>query len=174
MGGSGSGRWGAHSKAETVEDGQKLPIGGFIEGLRNVVAGAASSWVGRVTWYIGDHRISSIGYRIEPRGELPLVRLLYTTTRRLSGEVIDSDYPVWITTTQPHYGGQRFWWLCPLQGCSRRVGTLYLPPGAISFGCRQCYSLSYESCQESRKYDRMFLAAGINKEDLRDLRRWRR
>jgi hypothetical protein len=34
------------------------------------------------------------------------------------------------------------------------VGKLYLPPGGKFFGCRQCYDLTYESCQRSHKYDR--------------------
>jgi hypothetical protein len=32
---------------------------------------------------------------------------------------------------------------------------LYLPPGGKFFGCRQCYDLTYESCQRSHKYDRV-------------------
>ncbi len=39
--------------------------------------------------------------------------------------------------------------------CERRVGKLWLPPGAIYFGCRHCYGLTYRSCQESHKRDRM-------------------
>jgi hypothetical protein len=40
--------------------------------------------------------------------------------------------------------------------CGRRVGKLYLPPGASYFGCRHCYELTYKSCQESHKLDSMF------------------
>jgi hypothetical protein len=32
---------------------------------------------------------------------------------------------------------------------------LYLPPGGEVFGCRHCYGLTYESCQQSHKYDRV-------------------
>ncbi|MHC5156034.1 MAG: hypothetical protein ACYSO3_07945, partial [Planctomycetota bacterium] len=64
-----------------------------------------------------------------------------------------------ITTTPCYYGGERYWFLCPaaVDGvlCEDRVGKLYLPPGAQVFGCRQCHGLTYESCQQSHKYDRV-------------------
>ena len=64
-----------------------------------------------------------------------------------------------LTTTPCHYGGVRHWFLCPavVDGvlCENRVGKLYLPPAAQVFGCRHCYGLTYESCQQSHKYDRV-------------------
>jgi hypothetical protein len=36
------------------------------------------------------------------------------------------------------------------------VGKLYLPPHARYFGCRHRHELTYTSCQERRKYDRLF------------------
>ena len=64
-----------------------------------------------------------------------------------------------LTTTPCHYGGVRHWFLCPavVDGvlCENRVGMLYLPPGAQVFACRHCYGLTYESCQQSHKYDRV-------------------
>jgi hypothetical protein len=35
--------------------------------------------------------------------------------------------------------------------CNRRAGKLYLPPGGRYFGCRQCYRLTYISCQTHDK-----------------------
>ena len=54
------------------------------------------------------------------------------------------------TTTFPNYGGERYWFICPLSGCSRRVAKLYKPIGAKYFGCRHCYNLSYASRNVSR------------------------
>ena len=43
------------------------------------------------------------------------------------------DYRVRLVTTEPTYGGRRWWFLCPLArqdgGPPRRVAKLYLPPG---------------------------------------------
>jgi hypothetical protein len=91
------------------------------------------------------------------------LRLIYA----LSGTKDQLNYRVNLTTTQPRYGGVRWWMVCPLMKnrsqCSRRAGRLYLPPGAKYFGCRQCYEITYTSCQESHIYDRVFanLAKGF-------------
>ena len=62
---------------------------------------------------------------------------------------------VQITTTRPHFGGRRFWFLCPLgqQGytCRRRVAHLYLRPGDARLACRHCLNLTYRSCQSHDK-----------------------
>jgi hypothetical protein len=50
-----------------------------------------------------------------------------------------------ITTTRPHFGGKRFWFVCE---CGRRAGRLYLPTGQAVFRCRLCYDLTYQSAQE--------------------------
>jgi hypothetical protein len=50
-----------------------------------------------------------------------------------------------LTTTRPHWGGERFWFRCE---CGRRSGRLYLPTGETVFRCRLCYDLTYQSAQE--------------------------
>jgi hypothetical protein len=84
------------------------------------------------------------------------VRLHYTFTR--SGEKV--DYRVRLLTTCLRHGTLRWWFACPLsvngRPCGRRVGKLYLPPGGRYYGCRHCHRLTYRSCQESRKYDRLY------------------
>lgn len=52
------------------------------------------------------------------------------------------------TTTRPHWGGKRFWFVC---GCGRRSARLYLPSGQTVFRCRLCYDLTYQSAQEHDK-----------------------
>ena len=78
----------------------------------------------------------------------------YTITDRNTDEKTDCDYGISLTTTPCHFGGFRYWFVCPLTTsgvyCGRRVGTLYLVPGGKYFGCRGCYDLSYESRNEPR------------------------
>jgi len=54
-----------------------------------------------------------------------------------------------VTSTRPHFGRRRFWFLCPFvrdgKACGRRVGRLYLPPGEQFIGCRICPNLIHES-----------------------------
>ena len=55
-----------------------------------------------------------------------------------------------LVSSRPHYGGVRWWFLCP--GCGCRVRDQHLP--SYSWGpflCRHCHDLSYESAQENRR-----------------------
>lgn len=56
-----------------------------------------------------------------------------------------------LTSTQPHFGGGRWWFLCPATG--RRARCLYLAPGARQFLSRQALGLSYRS-ERIGDYDR--------------------
>jgi hypothetical protein len=80
-------------------------------------------------------------------------------SRRRSGTRQRLRYRVPLTSTEPNFGGERWWFLCPLvregKACARRVAKLYLPPQKLYFGCRQCYCLNYRSSQESHCYDRL-------------------
>jgi hypothetical protein len=77
------------------------------------------------------------------------VRLSYTVTD--AGKSV--DYHVRLAVTRPHFGGCRWWFLCPLivndRPCGRRVAKLYLR--GKYFGCRHCHDLTYTSCQEHNK-----------------------
>jgi len=69
-------------------------------------------------------------------------------------------YKIGIEQTFCRFGGVRYWFLCPAVKddvyCGNRVTKLFLPSGGSVFGCRQCYDLTYQSCQESHKYDKVF------------------
>jgi hypothetical protein len=154
MGGYGSGRWDNHSKATTVEECRLLNISRWV---REGVIAPDTSRRGLWVWtnsYTGE-RTASIGYEVDTTGSPSWARLLYTYTP-MGGEPESCDYTIQLVTTRPHFGGLRWWFVCPLRGCGRRVGKLYLPPGGRYYGCRHCYQLTYESCQESHKYDRLW------------------
>lgn len=65
---------------------------------------------------------------------------------------IEDDQIIELETTPCNYGGERFWFLCPMEVngsvCGKRAGKLYLPPGEKLFGCRHCCDLTYESSQK--------------------------
>lgn len=158
MGGSGSGRPGWHSK---VEDCRWLDVNRWMrEGILKADLWSCGGW----KWVeptTGEER-SSIGYEVDTTDpSFPWVRLHYRLTRTNE----DVDYKILLQTTRPHIAGIRWWFTCPLvvenRPCNRRVAKLYLPPGGRYFGCRHCYHLTYESCQESHKFDGVFaLLAG--------------
>jgi|SRR5580658_983778 hypothetical protein len=91
---------------------------------------------------------ASVGYTCEPYGSgSAILRFSYTVTR--NGNRVEIKEPITVVTTQPYFGGSRWWFICPLivngRGCQRRARILYLPPGGTHFGCRTCYNLTYES-----------------------------
>lgn len=151
MGGSGSGwQW---RKKLTVEDGLMLSLA-LLMRKKDVVPG---SWTrGSWAWsYEGCGPHACIGYEanlVDP--DAAWLRLSYTA----SG--IPMDYRIRLVTTQPTYGGLRWWFLCPLVrkdgGPPRRAAKLYLPPGGRHFGSREAYGLTYRSCQESGKFNGLY------------------
>jgi len=100
--------------------------------------------MGTISWS-GGSEIGIFAYEREPDFELVL-RLSYSGRYGPVSQIIP------IIWTVPNYGGKRPWFRCDHQGygvgCGRRVGKLYLPPGAMYFACRHCYDLTYQSRQE--------------------------
>lgn len=97
---------------------------------------------GGIEWTGGNGK-ASIGIYAETLTDTPHIRLQYSQTNNLTGSKKEFDYRVGLTTTPCHYGGVRWWFICPLSSCGRRVGTLY-KDGNL-FGCRHCYDLTYIS-----------------------------
>lgn len=171
MGGSGSGtwyRWGG--KKDTVEACRQLDANRWMrEGILKAGVWQSGSWC----WFRDAGRkekTSSITYEVNTIDAAPWVRLVYTFTE--SGTEV--DYKVRLTTTRPRFGGLRWWFVCPLSVnevyCGRRVGKLHLH--GRYFGCRHCHELTYASCQESHKYDRLSsLMAGRMGEDFAEVKR---
>jgi hypothetical protein len=160
MGGRNSGNhdhslWRAPKK-EVVEDCQCLDL------IWLARQGAFTPrQMGRVEWIYRDpdtlekRKTASIDYRTQSAAGAGLIlTLLY----RKWGE--DVTLPICLETAPLPSGGRRWWGRCPLltedgRLCSKRLGTLYLPPGAHYFGCRRCYHLTYTSCRENHKWDRV-------------------
>ena len=164
MGGSGSGshyHWWRGSKKQTVQDCRTLDANRWMrEGILKAGLDRWGSW----RWTYRSGNSFSVNYEVQTLDmDSPRVRLFYSWTLSGRGEPQSADYHLRLTTTRPRFGGLRWWFLCPLAGCGRRVSKLHLPPGGRYFGCRHCYDLTYTSCQESRKYDGLarFLAGDL-------------
>jgi hypothetical protein len=121
------------------------------EGILREGSRRSGSW----QWQYADGRTNGINYEVRNlETASPSIRLSYTSTRP-GGERESFNYHVELTTTQPRFGGLRWWFICPLtvngRPCSHRVGKLYLPPGSLYFGCRHCHDLTYTSSQTHDK-----------------------
>jgi hypothetical protein len=151
MGGYGSGRWGWHSKADTVDDCRILDACRWSrEGILRARTWNSGTW----GWYDENpaEPTASLNYEADTRDDnAPWVRLCYTLSR--TKELL--DYRVQLTRSYPHFGGVRWWFTCGLvvdgRKCNRRVAKLYLSPGGRYYGCRHCYRLTYRSAQEHDK-----------------------
>jgi hypothetical protein len=72
-------------------------------------------------------------------------------------EVQDCVIP--LETTPCTYGGKRYWFRCPAEGCGRRVAVLY--ENWRSYECRHCRDFTYPSQRESPGYRAARRAAKI-------------
>lgn len=59
-------------------------------------------------------------------------------------------FDVDLAVTETAFGGERFWFKCPL--CKRRMGVLFQHPISNLIGCRSCLGLVYKS----QRYKGMF------------------
>ena len=183
MGGYGSTRWEFHRKKLTADDCRNLSI--FHLKRENLLTpGRKSS--GRWVWHKQStgEELASIGYELTLTEDNPFLRLHYVHTSRWSEEKIKVDYLIPLVTTGCHFGGQRYWFICPMtvngRYCGRRVGKLYLAPGNPYFACRHCHDLTYRSSQESdkvvntlKKMDTLELLQAINRGEVDFLKGWK-
>ncbi len=106
---------------------------------------------GGMKWTRNGEETGSISFTVSVQDWTGEIRFQYTQTVRASGQKEDLDYPARLSATPCHYGGKRWWFICPLVKneipCNRRTLKLYLGGGKY-FGCRHCYNLTYTSSQE--------------------------
>jgi hypothetical protein len=97
-----------------------------------------------------------------PRWKVEVASALNTLAKpvrvTLSPQQQGERYPVWLSWTRCNYGGARAWFLCPAQGCGRRVAILYA--GGL-LACRHCCGLAYPVEQESKWHRTLRRARGI-------------
>jgi hypothetical protein len=154
MGGYGSGWQGA--KKATVEGSLVLTAASLVR-KRALMAGAWTSGSWGWTYDGEDKPHATIGYEADLSDQdNAWLRLHY----RRNGEPV--DYRVRLVTSTPHYGGLRWWFICPLVrndgGPPRRKNCISCP--VESTGSRESYGLTYTSCQESGKNGRLWRTLG--------------
>ena len=145
MGGFGSGTWYRFSKKNTIEDYCSLDINylvkqGYLKSDIFNMGGSLKWWS---TWMDEKQARSSISFNIRTLpDEAPYFQAIYSNTDTKE----KFDYKIFLTTTWPNYGGKRWWFICPINRCRKRVRKLYLT--ATYFACRKCLNLAYNSQSE--------------------------
>lgn len=118
--------------------------------LRTGRARAGSVSWGSLSWSCGEEPAGSISYEADmatPGEE----RLVLTYTRGSGDDREHVRQEVRLCHTVPHYGGKRWWMICPYRGI--RVGKLYKPAGGDRFASRKAWGLAYNS-QRRAPHDR--------------------
>ena len=141
MGGSGSGRQGGRA---TVESGLRLDIDTMVR--RGVIQPGAH--VGGDMKFQFDDDELAIEFEssaTDPRASW--LRLRYAICDYWTEKQHEIDDKIYLAASRPHFGGQRWWFVCPKQ--NRRVRKLYLPLGAHRFRSRHAYRLAYASQSEA-------------------------
>lgn len=159
------GRW-SYSSRMTVDQCKSIPMT-FLKKQGYLERGYKS---GNINWTIRGEKCGNIGIAVEINQTEGYFRARYNI--RQNGEREDFDYKVRLVSTPCNYGGRRWWFICPIsiRGalCQRRVGVLHFG-GSKYLGCRHCHDLTYESCRESHKFDRMFRSLGITPKEANRL-----
>jgi len=136
MGGWGSGRSGGRPVAEhclRIELPWMLKTGRVVPGQH-----IRSS----LHWSRGDEPAGNIRYEAimsEPGCE----RLILTYTRGSGADKESVRQEVRLVWTQPHYGGKRWWMICPYRG--GRCAKLFLPGNGDRFASRKAWRMQYTS-----------------------------
>lgn len=152
MGGMGSGRRWHYGAKDTTVDYRSIDVRRW---MRDGMLTPHRTFVTK--WLRNEEIVGSIQVQTEPDW------VILTYRHRSGGEDWkDQSYPVYLDWTNCHLGGQRPWFLCPADGCGRRVAILY---GARIFACRHCYELAYPSQREA-DYDRFARRADKIRERL--------
>lgn len=161
------GRW-SYSNRLAVEDCKSISTK-FLN-RHNYFDGGLRS--GGMNWSRNGEETGSIRFVVSTVEREEYLRFLYTQTDNSTGEKTELDYKVRLASTPCNFGGRRWWFICPLvvhgYPCSRRVGALYLGGGQY-FGCRHCYDLTYQSSQDSHKFDSLFRRIGITPKQAKDI-----
>lgn len=98
---------------------------------------------------------ASVSVRItRSRGCAPTMALAYRIDRGEAASGVNSV--VALDKTFPFFGGVRWWFVCP--ACGRRTAILYARFGREEFLCRSCHGLTYQSSQDSHRFDKLFFA----------------
>jgi hypothetical protein len=146
MGGWNSGRSGGRP---TADASFRIDIAWMIR-TRRAVPGSLIS--GSLSWTCRGEPSGSIDY-IADMTDCYFSKLTLNYTRG-SGDGKESvEQVIRLVFTEPHYGGKRWWMICPFR--SIRVGILYLPNGGDRFASRKAWRLGYH-CQRVAQRDRIF------------------
>ena len=159
MGGRGSGRFWRWDDKTTTDAFHSIDVRRWARrGL--LEPGTSFGW----QWSIEGKEVASIRASAE-RGRI----ILSYRSRSHGSDWENMRYAVTLLSQPCYLGGERLWFQCPAQGCTRRVAILY---GGRVFACRHCHQLVYPSQRElpfqraSRRADKVRASIGWDQDEV--------
>lgn len=154
MGGIGSGTWMRTNKKPTNQNYWRFSMVALKQhGVIDNNVKSSGEWA----WWRDGHKRNSVGYEVDTSGTMAWIRVQYQNKQ--TG--VAYDYKIYLTSTVPNYGGKRWWFVCPIQGCGKRVSVLYM--GRI-FACRHCCNLAYSTQNETPPFRNLYKAQKIHQD----------
>ena len=112
------------------------------------------SYNNNIIWSRNGVETGRIGYSISTITGDSFMNLSYKIKGCDEEEWRSIEYKVALETVPCHFGAKRWYFRCSLskngQYCGRRVAILY--QAGDYFGCRHCADLTYESCNEPKRF----------------------
>lgn len=143
MGGIGSGSWCRWSKTLKVEDCACLNVS-WLKKHGAIIPDKAVSGVWH--WSSGQNK-SSVSFLFDlTNSQNMFLRLRYDAVSSNQSY----DYKIRLERTGMHFGGYRYWLICPYT--NKRSAKLYLADTGKMFASREALGLKYESQSEDYKY----------------------
>ena len=152
MGGMGSGNWHRHGSKPTDDNFWRFSMAAL---KKHGVIGERNRSSGGWQWLRNGEVRSSMSYTINTLAEPAWLKVRYSDKQ--NGE--SYDYKIALTTTQPNFGGERWWFICPVRGCGKRVAVLYM---ADILACRGCCDFTYSSQNEAPAFRLLGKAQAIH------------
>ncbi len=142
------GRW-SYSTRGTTGSTKSLSV--FSLRRRNFFDGIRC---GTYSWSRADITVASVYICVSTIAGREHVSFQYLYKNAQTGEEEALNYSARLEATRCHFGGERWWFICPcsVKGryCGRRVGVLYWV--GKYFGCRHCHNLAYDSSRNHRSF----------------------
>jgi hypothetical protein len=150
VGGQGSTRWGSRENcvpSPTVDHRVEIRASSLFRRVRPMQGR-------RLGGRLGSSSIGPIDFTIDGASWPVTLVLRFSDRLRAAGIQVPDDINFWLLPTQPTYGGQRWWIVCPV--CGLRCGGVYrIPPDqprqhGMPWACRRCEGLVYQSQREGK------------------------
>jgi hypothetical protein len=108
---------------------------------------------GNISWSRNGEPTGNINIQVDTYSDNPNIKFVYKV-RRNGEEWKDIDFSFRMESTPCRFGGKKWFFICGLskngQHCGKRVRILY--QAGDYFGCRNCADLTYDSCNESKRF----------------------